>query len=326
MLKIENIKKIILDNLDFYYRVKDEIFKNGVLFCSLNKSFLGDFYINNNELVLQDLSGIIFYKNHELKGYYNYMNLKDFTYLETNNNVLCFEQNGNFISTKIYENVINIGNHYISYDGNKIKFYVSYFNNSNWQFSLESLGTYRNFTNEVVSYSVMKFVGEYNNRLIIQLSNATLLFLDIINGKTGKIIHLNIEHPILPTCHYDDSFPPHLVGDQLLWLNNQRYFSINLNTYEIKVVKDYFKEPKENQFRFMSNTYFEGKLYFVADIGWQYVVPTRIGVMDAETGEVLWQQQLHKTGGLPEPPQVTQDKLFIRTTKGTLYIFENEYA
>ena len=110
----------------------------------------------------------------------------------------------------------------------------------------------------------------------------------------------------------------------MVWLNNQRLLKIDLDSYEIEIIKDYFNVPKEEQFRFMHSTYFEDKIYFVADYGWQYVTPSRVGVMDVNTGGVIWQQQLEKTGGLPEPPKVTKDKLYIRTAKGEIYIFEKE--
>jgi outer membrane protein assembly factor BamB len=65
-------------------------------------------------------------------------------------------------------------------------------------------------------------------------------------------------------------------------------------------------------------------LYFTGDKGMEYVVATRIGVMNAETGEILWQQQIEKTGGLPNAPQVNNDKLYVLTVNKELYIFQKE--
>ncbi len=76
----------------------------------------------------------------------------------------------------------------------------------------------------------------------------------------------------------------------------------------------------------MHNTFHKDKIYFTADYAWQYVTPSYVGVMDATTGEVLWSQQLEKTGGLPEAPKVTNDKLYIRTNNGVLHIFEKDPA
>lgn len=191
-----------------------------------------------------------------------------------------------------------------------------------WNYSIESLGEYNNIFGETRRYEIRRFIGVHKDQLIVQLNNATLLFLNIGNGSKVHVLHLNESHPFKKNSVYDDDYPPHLVDDKLIWLNRQRLLEIDLNTYDIEIKKDYFNVPKKEQFRFMHSTHFEGKIYFVADYGWQYVTPSRVGVMDGNTGEIIWEQQLEKTGGLPEAPKVTSDKLFIRTARGELYIFE----
>lgn len=74
----------------------------------------------------------------------------------------------------------------------------------------------------------------------------------------------------------------------------------------------------------MSNSYYKGRIYFVADYGWQHVTPSYVGIMQASTGEVSWMQQLEKTGGLSEAPQVNDENLYVRTNNKVLYIFERE--
>jgi hypothetical protein len=191
-----------------------------------------------------------------------------------------------------------------------------------WRNNLAKLCAFTNSFKEKKDYEIRQFIGVHKDQLIVQLTDATLLFLNIGNGSKVHTLHLNESHPFKKNSVYDDDYPPHLVDDKLIWLNRQRLLEIDLNTYDIEIKKDYSNVPKKEQFRFMHSTHFEGKIYFVADYGWQYVTPSRVGVMDGNTGEIIWEQQLEKTGGLPEAPKVTSDKLFIRTAKGELYIFE----
>lgn len=191
-----------------------------------------------------------------------------------------------------------------------------------WCYSLSTLGNYLSVSNEEKPHTVKAFLGSFNGLLVIQLANATILFLDIMSGQVSKILHVNTQCPLPQGVFYDDAFSPHIIDGQLIWLNNQRLLKVDLEDYEIKVIKNYYDEPKDKQFRFMHNSYFGDKIYFVADYGWQYVTPSRIGVMDYATGEVICNKKLEKTGGLPEPPKVMTNKLYIRTAKGDLYVFD----
>lgn len=193
-----------------------------------------------------------------------------------------------------------------------------------WQYDIDHLGKYINLSNEELPYEVRHFIGSYQNKLIVQLSNAAVLVLDINTGNLINIIFLHKEIVLPQGLFWDDGIPMHLVDHNLIWLNNQSLIHIDLDTYMVKNIRSYFEEPREQQFRFMSNIYKDGKIYFVADYGWQYVTPSNVGVMNAESGEVLWYTQLKKTGGLAEPPQVEGGKLYIRTNNSELYIFEEE--
>lgn len=195
--------------------------------------------------------------------------------------------------------------------------------NPYWQFDLQELSNYQNQSNEKCSYEVKHFLGILENKLIVQLSNATFLTLNLDNGELIEKINLNESHT-LPSPVFYDEFKAHLSDNQLYWLSNQRLLKIDLKTFQITIIKDYFTEPRESQFRFMSNIYQNDKIYFVADYGWQYVTPSYVGMMGAESGEILWSEQLDNTGGLPEAPQVTKDRLYVRTAKGVLHIFERE--
>lgn len=190
-----------------------------------------------------------------------------------------------------------------------------------WQFDLTQLGAFKDPQGQLL-YNVVQFIGVWQDLLLIQLKNARLIALNINSGELTHDIALNKTNPPSPSMFYDPFIKMHLDDDKILWLTNQILLHIDLNTFNVKIVKEYHTVPKENQWRFMQSTYHKDKLYFTADYAWQYVTPSHVGVMDANNGEILWSQQLEKTGGLPEPPKVTDDKLYIRTNNGVLHIFE----
>ncbi len=193
-----------------------------------------------------------------------------------------------------------------------------------WNFNLSSLGTYQNDINESHPFTVNKFVGIWNNLLLVQLNGYSLLALDVNTGELVKHIPLKTTLDLPQGQYLIDEPNMHLVNDSIIWLSNQHLIHIELNNWDIQTKAINHNLPREQEWRCFKNTYFDGLLYFVADYGWQYVTPSWIGVMNAQTGEVLWKQQLEKTGGLPEAPQVNEKNLYIRTAKGDLHIFERE--
>lgn len=195
-----------------------------------------------------------------------------------------------------------------------------------WNFDLSSLGTYQNDINESHPFTLKQFVGIWNNLLLVQLNGYSLLALDVNSGELVKHIPLKTTLDLRQGQYLIDEPDMHLVNDSIIWLSNQHLIHINLNDWEIQTKAINLNLPREQEWRCFKNTYFDGLLYFVADYGWQYVTPSWIGVMNAQTGEVLWKQQLEKTGGLPEAPQVNEKNLYIRTAKGDLHIFEREVS
>ncbi|MGV6861253.1 MAG: hypothetical protein ACWA41_05750 [Putridiphycobacter sp.] len=191
-----------------------------------------------------------------------------------------------------------------------------------WKFNLNQFGTYK-YGGDDLAYEIVQFIGIWQGKLLVQLTNARLIALDINTGELLHDIEINKINPLPEKkTFYDQYVKIHLVEDKIIWLTNQTLLQINLNTFTVRIINEFYSLLRENQWRFMHNTYFEGKLYFTADYAWQYVTPSYVGVMDATSGEVLWSQQLENTGGLPEAPKVTNDKLYIRTNNNTLHIFE----
>lgn len=322
--EIPSVDKIILYGNIIYYRKSNVILRENSHFQALKDGFFGDFFIHQAELVLQDYTGIIHYKEMKIEGYFNYLNTKNFSFISKNDNLLYLYIDSTLFNTGLKLNTINADEYLLSFSNNEVLLYTLH-GNQIWRYYLEQLGNFKSITNELRQYEVRKFVGIYNNTLILQLTNATILFLSLVDGACVKILYLNALLPLPEGVFYDDNIPPHIVNNHLIWLSNQRLLQVDLDTYEALVIRDFFNDSKESQFRFMQNTYFDEKIFFVADYGWEFVLPTRLGILDIKTGNVLWQQQLHNTGGLPEAPQITIDKVYIRSARGTLYIYENQF-
>ncbi len=194
-----------------------------------------------------------------------------------------------------------------------------------WQFSFSPLGTYTTPQGKKKPYEVQKFIGVWQKELLVLLSNFRFLALHIKTGKCSKDLSVKdyfggVDGNYLSNSgiHIDQK------NSRMIWLSGTTLFHIDLSNFQLKTIKNYWHVPQKEKWRFMSSTLRGNYLYFTGDKGLEYVVATRIGVMNIETGEILWQQQLQKTGGLPNAPQVTEDKLYVHTVNGQLYIFEKE--
>lgn len=193
-----------------------------------------------------------------------------------------------------------------------------------WEVNLEMLNISQEQDQDL---EIKKIIDIYKNQLLISLEGNVVISLDVGTGKLLNKFNIYNTFPEL-TDFQKDTFTTsyHLdeENNRLIILSNTALYHINLITNRVSLVKDYHDVPQQEQWRFMSATLYNGKLYFTGDLGLEYVVATRIGVMDIETGEILWQEQLKKTGGLPNAPQVTQDKLYVLTVNKQLYIFQKD--
>jgi len=189
-----------------------------------------------------------------------------------------------------------------------------------WTQSIEKLlGFYSDIRGSKKDYKVTRFIGIQDNKIVIQLTNVTLVALNFETGESSNILNLNEKVSLTSNSFYDDFCHPHITNDKIIWLNNQRLMNIDTSSFAVKIIKDYFNEPKGEQFRFMKNTMYKGKILFTADKGSEYITPSRIGLMDSKDGKILWEHQLIKTGGIPESPTVCDNKMYIKTANKTLY-------
>lgn len=330
--KLNDIKAYILKGEELWYNSKNEVFNNErklilkseVTLQSIKCDFSFLYVVDNegNTYLIKDDKKIFLKSTFIKKALNNSFFLVSKTTgtkiynIETNNFI-------DFLAYRLFHFLLNDNFLYFE-ENNSINSCSLFTTTPLWQLDLGSFGDYTAINNERHRYEIKFFLGVYKDCLLVQLSNATFIWLALNTGELRHSLCLNESHSLPKPVFYDDGFKAHIAGDKLVFLNNQRLLNIDLNSYEVSIVKDYYTEERDHQYRFMFNTFFDDKIYFVADYGWQYVTPSYVGVMDANDGEVLWKQQLQKTGGLSEAPQVTKEKLYIRTNNNVLHIFEKE--
>jgi len=219
-------------------------------------------------------------------------------------------------------------NHLVFYDKIKISALQVLVNTSNtlWHFDLSQFGQWKNFEDQDRNYEVEQFVGVSGSCLYVLLSNFKLIALHI---ETGELLHqLNLGElfALEPRNWLSYSSKMHLdeVNNRIIWLTSATLLHIDLTDFNAKLIKDFFNVPIENLWRFKCSNYQDQKLLFTAQYGREGGDPDIVGIMNPDTGDILWQYQIPNTQGLYEAPQLTNNQLYVRSLDNNLYVFEKE--
>ena len=190
-----------------------------------------------------------------------------------------------------------------------------------WQFDLSQFGTYPFRSEGERPYEVERFIGVVDNILWIEISNYTLLALDINTGKLISLLDLNTKVP--ETTFLDSGFLLDETKNRIVWLARTALFHIDLQTLDVKFIKDFWNVDKPDRWSFRRKMLDGDKIYFAGIKGNESTWAERIGVMNSETGDILWNVHLPDSKNL-QTPQVSENKLYVLGTSGNLYIFEKE--
>lgn len=321
---IQNIQKIISTKNNFYYLGNNKLFKNKQEIISLEDKFSGSFHIFKDKIIIQRYKGTAsIYINEYLEkdiieGYYNYLNKYSITFLNTKQNKLYEYINGKLKETSFHENGYFIDGKYLTIE---LKLFDYYKGNFLWHYDLSQLGAFMFRSEGERSYEVQSFIGVVDNILWIEISNCNILLLDVDTGKLIKRLDYNGIGVGTGNYILDEE------NNRIVCLSSSKLHHINLQTTEIKLIKDYKNEEKAESWTFGRKTLNNNKIYFTGSKGndGNIFFNKRIGVMDANSGEVLWGEKLDLpvSKGL-DTPQVSEDKLYVLATNGDLYIFEKE--
>lgn len=319
-------------------------FNNGK-FYFVDKNFIKT---DDKTIMLSDYLGIEFYgslinvfTNDSRSKFYDYngnflveFENKNFYYIFSKDSFIFYDRKDKqtkFNDVFIFEdktgcNFVN-NNEYYFYYKNDIHCVLYSTGKLNWQFSTSNLPIYETSSGEQKHPTVKKFIGVWENQLLVECNRGIILFLDITTGELLHTLDLNADSKDGNSDHLDASTYYISINtslNKLIILAPAFLYHFDLKLKNLSVIKDYLNVEISEKWNFKSATFVDDLIYFTGDYGQQYVVATRVGVLNSQTGEVLWQTQLEKTGGLNTAPQVAGDKLYVLSQKNVLYIFEKE--
>lgn len=193
-----------------------------------------------------------------------------------------------------------------------------------WHFDISQLGQWESPAHGTRNYEVKDFVGVYKNQLLVQLSNFKLIGIDVNTGKLINEINLGELYATEPRNFLSDHSKMSIddANGKIIWLTSASLIHINIEDFSSKLVCNYFHEDYTKVRRFEATTLYKSKLYFTGKKFREGGDPDWVGVMEPNTGEILWEYPI-ENGNLYEAPQVTDTHLYVRDTiSKTLYIFE----
>ena len=319
-----------IENVRAFLPNKEVIFKNNeIISLKQNSKNIVDnalrlFDLKTSILVLDDLNFIdskINYKVHYVSLPYLGIYTKKPKYVD---GVYNYSENKVLFETEHSLNGLFINDNYIFTDDITCR----NINNGEklWHFDLSQFGAWKNFENKDKDYEVEQFIGIANNCLYVLLSNFKLIALNVENGHLVQQLNLGEQFALEDRNWLSNSSKMYLdeANNRIIWLTSATLLHIDLATFKAKLIKDYFNVPLENLWRFKRSNFQEQQLLFTAQNGREGGDPDIVGIMNPDTGEILWQYQITETQGLYEEPQLANNKLYVKSLDNVLYIFEKE--
>lgn len=333
--KKDNVKKIILQNQDFYYRIDNKIFKNNIVVMDLENDFFGDFYIHKNEIIVQSFYGDIIYKDKKYDGYYNYLNDNEFTYLNSNDdNLYLVDENNIDRKLNIEQNFYQYKKYCIIIDKNQIILKNLENPNPLWHYDL---GTKYNYFKEAdyqgeppveVQAEVIKFLGVYKNELWLVL-NSGLLALNIETGTETRYIK---EGKMAVGEPFFEDFKGYFGYDTVLDEEKGIIFSLNLYfyiEYDLNANKNHF-----DSYSFKASSDKNGlHLNHIGGYDTENIYAyegsdnNRFAIFSREKKEIIWSEEIPEAEDkFPaiRDLQYGAGKIYVLDHYNTLHIFEEE--
>lgn len=205
-----------------------------------------------------------------------------------------------------------------------------------WSYKLTQFGTYINWQNDTKDYEIIKFIGVWQDQLLVACSNSLLLALEI---NTGKILkkwqELNGYYTEIKK--FANKIPP--AENFILDEPNNKLISghimsiteIDLLTNKIEVfdLEQELKTYNINQLNSTnSNPFNKEYIYLTATMDYkdnknQWTYDCLIAV-NRKTKKVDWQYIFEESSLGVNIPQLSQNKLYQLDNDGNLYVFEKE--
>ena len=203
-----------------------------------------------------------------------------------------------------------------------------------WQFPLSQFGTFKTFHGNEENYNVKRFIGVWENELLVACSNSLILAIDI---ETGDLLHQwqSFKKPENIKACRDEKLPE--ASDFRLDVKNNKliasayysYLEIDLNTKEIKVtdLKDQLEEHDIFSFNLALEKPFSDTHMFSTVIvikKTSNILKNGLVAINRQTKKIDWFYTDEMFGTGTNSPKLVEDKLYQLTLDGKLYIFEKE--
>ncbi len=175
---------------------------------------------------------------------------------------------------------------------------------------------------------IFQIIGEWNNQLLVHIGRYRLIALNIDTGEelwrienflgnlsSDKTIHFSRGTQTITKLVLDEA-------DNAIYLFARKHLiKINLKEKITSVIKDYHKDTGFNwDFNYIRlNGDF---ISFSASEGFKF--PNYFGVIDKQSKEILWSTKCNGGAYMVEAPQINNNKLYVRDSKNTLYVYEKE--
>ena len=302
------LKEIL--KLDEYWGVT---FEDQLIHVFTNRSFNTFYDYKGNKI-----------RSFEKVNFYHIFSKDDFIYYDRS------EKKSKYNSFTLFEGKIGLNhynNNHLFFENELVINNYSLLNKTFlWHFDLSQFAQWKNFEDKDRNYEVEQFVGVSGGCLYVLLSNFKLIALNVETGELLHQLNLGDLFALEPRNWLSYSSKMHLdeVNNRIIWLTSATLLHIDLTDFNAKLIKDFFNVPIENLWRFKCSNYQDQKLLFTAQYGREGGDPDIVGIMNPDTGEILWQYQIPNTQGLYEAPQLANNQLYVRSLDNNLYIFEKE--
>ena len=193
-----------------------------------------------------------------------------------------------------------------------------------WQFDFDQFGSFLDYAKSEEKYSLEQVVGVLDNLLWVLITGGKLLALDI---KSGQLMHeLDFNQIFEKQYHATSKMLMDKEYKRIIWLTGA-LIHIDLVSLKCKVVKEFNQGvEKKDKWSFRDRLLLNNKIFFSGDHGMHNpVVTTFLGIMNADTGEIIWHTQLLKCDGIYlGSVRVSRNRIYARDGNGSLHVFEQE--
>ena len=180
---------------------------------------------------------------------------------------------------------------------------------------------------------IRQLVGIWQNQLIITMTNNELISIDTQTGKilweTKQLTAQVNQGPSYKWRGHLSFNGCHIESGKLYEIVGSVYYSIDLLTQAVEIL---WQDPRsEDYITVQHRTYTEDYIYFTGSVDGAFQAHI-VGVFNRKTLSLEWIEDMSLPispsmgypASLNQPPQVTDNKLYVLDSGGTLHIFEKE--